>query len=392
MLPRLLYLGDVPVEASYHGSTLLYRLFQQYPADRLVVIEGTLVPPRTDRRLHGVRHLSLAAGRPRWLNTRFHDHYTWWLTITAASRARAARRLLVDFAPEAIVTVPHGHTWITAAALARELGVPLHLIIHDDWPRVVAPSLRPRVDRRFGEVYRQAASRFCTSPHMTREYEKRYGAPGTLFLPYRAASARTFPPRAARPGRHAGAPVFAFAGTINSPGYATLLRHLAATLGRLGGQLLIFGPLTAESARASGLDHPSIRLGGLVESSALMERLRAEADVLFVPMSFAPEDRANMQMGFPSKLTDCTAVAMPLLICGPSYCSAVEWTTQNPGVAEVVTSGDSALLDAAVARLANDEPYCLGLATNAAQVGDRDFSATAAAAAFHAALTVNSPA
>jgi len=387
VLPRLLYLGDVPVEASYHGSTLLYRLFQQYPADRLVIIEGTMVPLRTDRRLPGVRHLTLAAGRARWLNTRCHDFYAWWLTVTASLRSRPARALLGDFAPEAVVTVPHGHTWITAAVAARDLGVPLHLIIHDDWPRVVAPRLRRRVDRLFGEVYRQAASRFCTSPHMAREYERRYGAPGTVLLPYRAASARAFPPPAVRVGRQPGAPVFAFAGTINSPGYATLLRRLADTLGRLGGQLLIFGPLNAESARASGLDHPAIRLGGLVESFALMERLRAEADVLFVPMSFAVEDEANMQMGFPSKLTDYTAVAMPLLICGPSYCSAVEWAAQNPGVAEVVTSDDGALLDAAVARLASDESYCLQLATRAQQVGDRDFSATGAAAAFQAAVT-----
>ena len=41
-LPRLLYLADVPVEASYHGSALMYRLLQRYPADRLRVVEGNL--------------------------------------------------------------------------------------------------------------------------------------------------------------------------------------------------------------------------------------------------------------------------------------------------------------------------------------------------------------
>lgn len=386
MLPRLLYLGDVPVESSYHGSTLLYRLFQLYPPERLLIVEGTMVPPRTDRRLPGVVHRTLAAGRARWLNTRFHDQYAWWLTVTAGSRSGRARQLLGDFVPEAVVTVPHGFTWITAAAVARQLGVPLHLVIHDDWPRVVQGHLRPRVERVFGEVYRRAASRFCTSPFMAEEYGRRYGASGTVLLPYRSADAPVFPPPSERPGRQHGAPVFAFAGTLNSPGYATLLRQLADAVGKLGGQVLIFGPLTLDQARASGLTHPAIRILGLVEPSAMMQRLRAEADVLFVPMSFAPDDEANMRMGFPSKLTDYTAVAMPLLICGPSYCSAVAWALHNTGVAEVVTSDDGAGLAAAVDRLAGDTGHCRRLATRAQQVGDRDFSVTAAAALFQKAL------
>ena len=42
MLPRLLYVGDVPVEASYHGSALLHRLLVNYPPDRLSVIETAM--------------------------------------------------------------------------------------------------------------------------------------------------------------------------------------------------------------------------------------------------------------------------------------------------------------------------------------------------------------
>ena len=49
-LPRLLYLGDVPVEASYHGSALIYRLLQHYPVDRLMIIESNLFRPGTSPR------------------------------------------------------------------------------------------------------------------------------------------------------------------------------------------------------------------------------------------------------------------------------------------------------------------------------------------------------
>ena len=56
-------------------------------------------------------------------------------------------------------------------------------------------------------------------------------------------------------------------------------------------------------------------------------------------------DRINMEMAFPSKLADCTATGLPLLIYGPAYCSAVTWARENPGVAEVVET-EGALSDA----------------------------------------------
>jgi hypothetical protein len=39
-LPRLSYLGEVPVECSYHGSALLWRLFESYPPEDLLIVEG----------------------------------------------------------------------------------------------------------------------------------------------------------------------------------------------------------------------------------------------------------------------------------------------------------------------------------------------------------------
>ena len=386
MTPRLLYLGDVPVESSYHGSTLLYRLLQGYPADRLRIVEGNLSLSRPDRRLAGVRYQALTIGRPRLLNSRMHNWYSAWLAARAAARIRQLPALLDGFEPEVVVTVAHGHSWVTAARFAGERGVPLHLICHDDWPSVVSPSRRARADRELGEAYRQAATRFCTSPFMVEEYRRRYGAAGTVLYPSRASDAPRFPGPPDRLRREGDAPVFAFAGTINSPGYARLLRQLADTLDAHDGCLLVFGPVTQEHAASVGVDHPRIRICGLLPSGELMTRLRHEADTLYVPMSFAPEDRINMQMGFPSKLTDYTAIGLPMLVCAPSYSSVVQWAQANPGVAEVVTSEQPAALVDAVARIARDPHHRWRLAENAQAIGERCFSASETEAVFLAAL------
>lgn len=387
VLPRLLYVGDVAVESSYHGSTLLYRLLQQYPPDRLMIVEGNLFPPRTDRRLPGVTYTTLHVGRRRLLDSRAHDWYSRWLLAGAARRASRIPALLSGFAPQAVMTVGHAYSWLTAARFARHESLPLLFVAHDDWPRAVAAPLRNGVDRAFGDVYRQAAARLCSSPFMAEDYERRYGVPGTVLLPYRAPDAKMFNAPAERVGRVGGAPTFVFAGTINSPGYADLLRRLARSIARRDGQLLIFGPIDPRQAAAAGLDRPNVRLGGLLEAADLLDRLRREADVLFVPMSFAAEDQANMRMGFPSKLTDYTAAGLPLLICGPSYCSAVRWAADRAGVAEVVASEDPAALDAAVDRLVRDSAHRMALAATAQRIGDRDFSAVTAAAVFRRALT-----
>ena len=373
--PRLLYIGDVPVEASYHGSALLYRLLQDHPADRLRIMEAGLSRSLANRRLPGVEYAFASAGTPRLLNTRFHRWYSLWLSLRSRAHVGSVAAQLAGFTPEAVVTVAHGYSWVTAAAFASLRNVPLHLIVHDDWPRIMKlPGVfSNRVERQFVRVYRQAASRLCVSPFMVEEYRRRYGVDARVLYPSRARDTPIFEAPPERLGRTCSALTFAFAGTINIPDYCRLLRMLAELLEARGGRVLIFGPLTTDQAAAAGLTSATIELRGLLPSDQLMKRLRAEVDVLFVPMSFAERDKANMEVSFPSKLTDYTAVGLPLLIVGPSYCSAVRWARENYGVAEVVDVDEPARLRAAVGRLSNAD-YRVQLASRALSVGARQFS------------------
>jgi hypothetical protein len=118
-----------------------------------------------------------------------------------------------------------------------------------------------------------------------------------------------------------------------------------------------------------------------------MSVLRDEADALFVPMSFASEDRTNMELAFPSKLADCTAAGLPLIIYGPPYCSAVAWARENKELAEVVDTDKSTDLAQAVARLATDPARRLALAKRALRVGRQYFAHDAVQQVFDRVLT-----
>src|SRR6185369_10805362 len=383
MLPRLLYVGDVPVEASYHGSALLHRLLSDYPPEQLTIVE-TATPSETSRRLPQVNYLSHPIGKQRWLNTRFHPYVAAWFTQTGKRFAPKITHSLNGFAFESVLTVAHGYGWLAAAEIAEQTNVPLHLIVHDDWPRVatVAPAFRNWLDQRFASVYRQAQSRLCVSPAMSRFYEQRYGAPAEVIYPSRAADCADFAEPPARLADRNNGFTIAFAGTVNSRGYVRALTALQKALEPVDGRLLIFGPSTSDAA----LSHRNTESRGLLSSDELLMRLREEADALFVPMSFDASDRANMEMAFPSKLADYTATGVPLLIYGPSYCSAVAWARENPGVAEIVETETD--LTNTIAKLANNPDHRIALGKCALSTGRKYFSHARIQQRFHQFLSV----
>jgi glycosyltransferase involved in cell wall biosynthesis len=385
MWQPLLYVGDVPVESTYHGSALLHRLLASYPAGQLTIIE-TGTPSQPARQLPNAKYVSYPIGKQRWLNTRFHPQAAVWYSHRGTQIAPKIAASLNGAGFDSILTVAHGFGWLAAARMAETRGVPLHLMVHDDWPRAanVPSGLRNWLDKRFARVYRQAQSRMCVSPSMQSDYEERYGETAHVLYPSRAADVPQFAEPPERVGSNGHQFTIAFAGTINTNGYTRALIALHHALSTVNGRLLIFGPLTAEQARQMGLDLPNVTIGGLLSWPELMRRLRAEVDALFVPMSFDAVDRSNMEMAFPSKLADCSAVGVPLLIYGPGYCSAVRWANENSGAAEVVQTPEG--LGEAVRRLATDPAHRIALGTRALQVGQNYFAHDAVQAVFNRAL------
>jgi glycosyltransferase involved in cell wall biosynthesis len=389
-LPKLLYFGDVPVESSYHGSALLYRLLEDYPAERLMILECVHTASVPERRLRGIayKHAHPARLVSRLRNSRLHRWAETLLVFTQKLLARRAEAHIGEFAPEGVLTVAHGHAWLAAALFAREHQIPLHLIIHDDWPTAMpVPSvLRRLLHRQFASVYRQAVSRLCVSPAMEAEYHHRYGVPGTVLYPSRASSLISFESPPVQPPSGARSFCIGFAGTLSTPSYVEVLKMMADELERLGGRLNIYGPISPDSASQMGLNRPNVSLRGLIPSNAIVHILREECDALLVPMSFSPEDREPMRLNFPSKLTDCTATALPLLIVGPPATSALQWADNHPGVALTVTRKDGGMFLHALKSLADDPELRMKLGRTAAEVGARQFSAAAAKRKFQDVL------
>jgi glycosyltransferase involved in cell wall biosynthesis len=374
-LPRLSYLGEVPVECSYHGSALLWRLFENYPPEDLLIVEG-IHHSSIERRLPRVRYIHPPTpGVSRMLRTRYAIQVSEFMYRTIPILAASILPSVAYRKPEAIITVCHGLFWLVAAKVANVLNVPLHLIVHDHVPDTVPGSerLRDRISDEFRRIYLTAATRFCVSEEMVNEYERRFGVAGQVLYPSRAWSPLDRSSLAVRCSIASGSLTGVFAGTVTGPGCADALAALARQLARGGGRLVVYGLFSRAQAASSGLDLPNVEFRGLVPARVLRERCQKEADFLYVPMKFGEDVSVNARISFPSKLADYTEMGLPLLIRGPEYCSAVRWARKHPGVAEVVGTEDERELRDAIQRLSSPDTRRT-LAEEALRVGDLYFS------------------
>lgn len=371
-LPKLLYIGDVPAESTTSGAALLYRLLQSYPSDRLRIVQSEEMQTAPDNRLPNVQYETFRLSFERLMRSRFKNVGGWIRYQAAQWRGTELRRLAASFDAQAILTIAHGYSWMGAAAFARQRRIPLHLIVHDNVGDTlqVPDRLKPQVRQRFEACWRQAASRWCVSPKMAEVYSLP-DAPGSVLYPSWPIDRVAFdaPPEASH--LRAGGVRLGYAGTLHTVGYVGMLTTLAQVLEGTGGRLVLYA---GSNPPRTLIERSNVDSRGFVTNSRLLTKLRETVDVLVLPMSFEPADRPNMELSFPSKLTEYTSTGLPILIWGPPSCSAVRWARENPGVAQVVTEGSPAAVEDAVSRLAKDPARRVEMARSAANVGQKMFS------------------
>lgn len=387
-LPRLLYAADVPVEASSSGALLLYRLLESYPNEKLCIAEG-LWGSNPDRRLPNVPYRKFAVAWVRLLTSRLCSFYSPIVLASARHRWRRLSHYAAEHRAEAVLTVGHQYSYLTAAALCRRAGLPLYVILHDDpWFHLFSHSaFKPLFDHEFRKCMETATHCFCVSPNMRDAVANRHGVRASVLYPCWGQRQRP-----ARLRREGGMPfAIAYAGNLFTAGYCELVQQLARACISLGYRLILLTNLTEEAKTRLGLAHQQVEIRPMVPPERLPQVLRESADAVFVPMSFSRSDQTLVSLGFPSKLSDSTSFGLPMLIWGPEYCSAIRWARENPGTAEAICEKDAASLEEALKRLARDKAYRRRLASAACRFGREHFHHRRVVEVFHREIQTDSP-
>ena len=222
-LPRIAVISDVAVERTGAGSLLLYRLLKDYPSDQLKIFYNPDQASSGDVRLPAAQYYPLRYRFSKAIRNRFNPFWPIAGAYQMQQRAADVLRCLGTFKPEAVVSVAHGFLWFTADAVARKLGVPLHLFLHEDWPQLVTQNQPGRVKdlvravarMRIKRIFRGPGARFSVSPGMAEELLERYGLKTEVVYPNRGDDSPTAVVRVA--AQASRAPTVAHAGFIHFP-------------------------------------------------------------------------------------------------------------------------------------------------------------------------------
>lgn len=386
-LPRLLYWADLPVEPTSAGAILMHRLLEVWPPEKLMIVTPS---PVDDRLLPGTIKLQSPRDSLAFLyQTRFAFpsmtlQTLWKMTVRRLSGGRAPPWMAAkvsQFAPQAILTAGVAGAWMGADALARQLKIPLHVIVHDDhhYAFFWVNRLKPWGERLFGAAYRRAASRLCISEPMEQVYRERFGASGDVLLPSRSRDSFYFSaPRAGATEPLRNAKVF-YAGSIYGAAFETMER-IGAALAARGHRFIVYTP----SGPPAGFAPQHMELRPPLPSAELVERLHDEADILLLLSDFS--ERESLRTLFPSKMVDYTAAAVPILAVAPEDACIARHLRKWPQVGRLLCDDAHEAIADGVDDLARDPAARQRLAEGAVAAGNENFSHKKAFAQFSAAL------
>ena len=381
MFKRTLYMCSAPPSSIAGAMVILRNLFQDFPPDRLwmlvteramrrvEIVDGQPLPWRCD-----TVPLPTIEGHFIW---RFHYPLRAALIPIITRRAvEAIRRHQI----EAIFSAPYDAEMLVAAYLAhRRTGCDLHVYVMDDWvynARRTHPLLGWLAERYMPQIARSATRLWAISPAMAQDFANDYDVKAGIL--WHSVDLTAFGgARAQRKRSPDGVLTVVGLGSIYGVNLIPL-RNLLAAIDRLrsdGDPALDWRFRLYTTQPAEWLTHLGISPTSWLEiqqaSPQEVPHVLAQADVLFLPLSFEEPWAQIVRTSFPTKLAEYLASGTPILVHAPSYATTVQYTRTHD-CALIVDTQDSGALVGALRRLATDTGLRARLSANAVAVAERN--------------------
>jgi len=379
--PNLLVLSGAVPETRLAGSLLLYRLLQNYPAERLCVVGPR---PHPESELLSCNYAYLRPARSALLNlTRLAALKRSFEAIGAVGRIPDARvdQAVGAFRPDVVVSVMERHDYAAAAySFCRRRGVPLVVVVHDRLEsfELVYPGFRAAQLAANARIYQFAVARLCVSGEMVDDLERVYGARGTVLYPNRSEALTPRPVSDSVRLKSAPLLTLGYAGSL-AYGYGTRIRQVMPALVEAQTRLRVYS-YDRFSEAVPGVVH-----GGTFPSPELWQRVKGECDAVWLPYSHDAHFQPLYRTHFPSKLAEYMVLGMPVLITGPAYATGVKWGANHADAVVTVPDDDISAIREAVVRLREEDVLRIALAAQS-RGGDRDFDPVAIRGQFLGAL------
>ncbi len=323
-MPRLTYIGQAPGEGT--GSPIIVlrhlRRLAAHGWQITVIPEGGQDTSLCEKAGWTVRHLPL---RRRWWppfrpDNAFSRRVRTWLL------ARECRRLTASEPPDAIFGYLAAHADFSteiAAHFARQSGVPLSLLIHDDAAAFSSSPQEKQILRtRHARILRATHRCWFVSPELAREYDVAESQRHTLLpvpegwdMPAQWTPARSQAPR-----------VY-YAGAL-WPAQFPILAKIARALQATGARLVILSRDTPE-LRAFLTTEPADWVAPFSTNSEALAHLAQDAAGVLVAYPDTIAEMPWVATSFPSKWIEYSHLGLPCAVLAPVKSATGQWIRKN---------------------------------------------------------------
>lgn len=344
------------------GARIMRALLEKSPARPLVVCTSPQ-PPQDPHE----RHLPTRPFFGRIENSRLAGLPELFTPIFRPLFRRRLEALCRKQKALALHAIPHAHLdFLDACHVATQLQIPFFLQVHDDFVHG-AKGRVPAQAAREGllEAWQKAHLRFVVSPQLGEEYCRLYGRRDYIIVTdgvEQLAEVRVAPPVEQLNIYFMG--LFHLSYEENLRG---LLRAIAQLPARVSVTLRC-GQLHARDLRAS----ERIRVLPFGSENDVQRDL-AEADLLYLPLPFAPEFEPFVRLSLSTKLVTYLGSGIPILYHGPREAAAHSLLAQHEAAFfETTLAADS--LAGTLRAIMDDSARGRSVAQNALRLAKNEFT------------------
>ncbi len=322
---RLLVLGDYPVGYGNGIGETLGNLLATFPEDRLFQAYPSHLPPSAG----GVRGHAVPFDMPRrpawvpgWANAPYYPLLKLRQSLAEQALVSRAAAAIEQHQIEAVLTYPVT-PWVLFAAVRLRRRFPrvrFVFYVMDDWEGHHTCFGLPFTKRRrqaLEEIVRTADVRFACSDRMRVDYEQRFGNAWQVL--HKGMPAPPPPAEAPRPLRQPWR--ILYAGGLNVfradavLAFAEGLRRFRSLTGH-DASLTLLGAAGDRASVPELQAYDFVRFEPWVGNATCQRRL-ADADLLYLPLSFLPRVERIAHLAMPTKFGDYLAADRPVIFHVP---------------------------------------------------------------------------
>ncbi|MBO9673058.1 MAG: glycosyltransferase [Sphingobacteriaceae bacterium] len=328
-LPKILFIADEVPQSINAGSIQFYRLFENYPPNRLMVFGKSPLPGAAilDCPYYELKYSFLERMRLSRFTSLLSDLQA--LELFVPKLPQSLVKVAKVFKPDLVVSLmQHLTYYYPAYQLAKKEKLPFVLFCHDDAEDF------SRIHRRFkrkllqlnGKIYRSATKRICISPEMACQWKVKYDADGDFLYPTASTTlaAKEIDIESLQPKKKLK---IGYAGSL-AYGYKEGIEEIIPILEKTDTVLKIYRD-------ENGLLPPSKNLeyGGFSKTAEeTFEKIKTECDAVILPYSSKQRFKSLYSTHFPSKIPEYVLLGMPIIVIGPDYANGLRWANTKKGI------------------------------------------------------------